>query len=139
MKHLAIVLAAIMIATLTGCSAMQTRSAQTGTTLLTMKVIENASDPADKARRIKVVVDDIEQYLGDGALTISALEIYARSKIDRKRMPPSEVFLWEEAIAAVATDIRDRSPNIEILDADAREAIRTTIASIRRGLALHGY
>lgn len=121
-----------------GCDYLQTRPAQTGVTLVTMRVIEKADDPADKAARIKVVVDDIDAYLGDGALTLTALELYARGKLDPKRMTPSELLLWDEAINAVMADIRKRTSD-EILNADARAVIDQTLASIRRAIALEGY
>lgn len=136
MKHLILLILLVPALLFSGCAT--DRATQTGVTLVTMKVIENADDPRDKAERISVVVSDVEDYLNDGALTVTALEAYARSKLDPRRMTSFELLAWDEAISATMADIRKRTAD-EILGADAREAIRQTLAAIRRAILLEGY
>lgn len=133
--------ATLLAALMSGCAtnSLLSRAVQSGPTLITMRVIEQASDPAEKATRIRQAVDRIDGYLDEsGALTLTSLQIYARAQIDRRRLPPSEVFLWEEAIAAVMADLRKRAVD-DVLDIEGRSIVVATLHSIRRGLALEGY
>lgn len=137
MRNLIVVLLAIVF--LTGCSGLASREGQIATTLITMRVIENASDPAAKAARIRLAVDEIERHIEGDLLTLGALEVFVRSRIDRERLSASEVLLWDEAITAVMTDLRERAPRDGLLNAEGRAAAQATIDAIRRAILLEGY
>lgn len=135
-----IIVLAIAAVFLAACEAMQSRTAQLGATLVTMQVIERASDPADKAARISRAVDAVEQHLeAHTHLSVSSLEAYALTYVDRNRLAPSEVLLWEEAVRAVADDLRGRVSTDGLLTAEGRAGVTATIAAIRRAIELEGY
>ena len=131
-----LVLAAVFIG---GCETLQSRSGQTVVTLVSMRVIENAGDPASKAAQIRAAVERIEGYLADTQiLTLAGLEAIARKQLNPD-LPPSEAFLWEEAIMVVMQDLAERTPVDGVLTDEARAAAHSTLASITRAIVLEGY
>lgn len=142
MLSIALAVTTALTVIMSGCAQvagfLDSHTGQTTTKFVTMRVIEKAQDPADKAERIKIAINDVESYLHDGVLTLTALDTYAHSKLDPKRMTASELLAWDEAINAVMADIRKRSPD-ELISADGRRVIANTIAAVREAIRLEGY
>lgn len=134
-----LMVAAVAMATLAGCAALQNRAAQGSITFVSMRVIENASDPAAKAEKIKAALERVEGYLNNpDVLTIKGLEAIARAQLNPE-LTPSERYLWEEAILTVMDDLAGRVPSDGVLTEEVRAAAFSVLAAIRRAIALEGY
>jgi outer membrane lipoprotein SlyB len=98
-------LAALLLAfSLTGCAMLDGNSltASTAVQIGTIRLIQAADDPAERAEDIIVIVDLVnEQIDGDAITTVSSAGDAVRGFIDYSQLGPYEQILLDSLISAV--------------------------------------
>ncbi|MCR9260764.1 MAG: hypothetical protein NXH95_13640 [Pseudomonadaceae bacterium] len=106
-KLLPILLTGLLIS---GCANndLNPRSADLIVKYATMKVIEKADDPADKAIRIVAVAEQALEVASTEGVLIAVVQEAVKESIDWASLSPADTLLANELINLVAEDLNDR-------------------------------
>lgn len=125
-----------------GCATLQGDAGRNlAQTFLVLKLVENSSQPAERAAGARRIMDASEQLLDrDPTLTVDHLEAAVRASIEWQNYPASEALVIDALIDAARADLDQRVGPVEgLFDGPRRARILEIFDQIRGALAMTGY
>lgn len=126
MKKLIALLAVALM--LSGCAAFDSGSSSQRLVIqyATLKFIEQADNPVERADKVREVVADLKTFLSDNTAALDQLETMVMARADLKGLSPADRLLAQALIHNVVQDLTDRVGR-GTLDADAAYQVNTVL------------